>query len=186
MGAGIQDTDTEGFVRGCLEDDREAAEAFFIAFNPRLVRLLRRRVGDLLVAEDLAQETLIRALDSLDRIDPARPLWPWLKAIALNLAKDNARRSKREVPCYEISRGMPDEADRCDQAIMLEQALGALPGRHRAALSLRYLNDWKPSSLVCPVQPSTSCSYARGDAWAWNTSAWSRASRGPSYCRTTG
>jgi len=148
MGAGIQDIDAEGFVRGCLEDDREAAEAFFVAFNPRLVRLLRRRVGDLLLAEDLAQETLIRALDSLDRFDPARPLWPWLKAIALNLAKDNARRSEREVPCYEISRGMPDEADRCDQAIVLEQALGALPGRHRAALSLRYLNDWKPTDAA--------------------------------------
>ena len=148
MRASIQEFETVTVIHGCLHDDRAAIEAFFNAFNPRLVDLLRRRVGDRLVAEDLAQETLMRALAGLDHFDESRPMWPWLKAIALNLATDHARRTDREVPCEEIFSSEPDSSDRCEQAIMLDQAMSALSGRHRAALSLRYLNDWRPTEAA--------------------------------------
>lgn len=43
-------------------------------------------------AEDVAQETFLRAFQSLDRFDPDRPMRPWLLTIAANLAR-NRRRS---------------------------------------------------------------------------------------------
>ncbi len=38
--------------------------------------------------DDLAQESLTRALHYRDRFDMARPLWPWLKQIALRVFLD--------------------------------------------------------------------------------------------------
>ena len=90
----------------------------------------------------------MRALNAIDTFDASRPMWPWLKTIALNLAIDHVRRTDREVLCDEIFMSSSDESERCDQSMMLEQAMDALPGRHRAALSLRYLNDWRPTEAA--------------------------------------
>lgn len=42
-------------------------------------------------AEDVAQETMIRAYRALDRFDVTRPLRPWLLAIAGNTARNRQR-----------------------------------------------------------------------------------------------
>lgn len=65
------------------------------AFRPRLVRALRRRLGNHADAEDVAQDALLRAYEQRRRYDPARPLAAWLYTIAFRLATDHQRRSAR-------------------------------------------------------------------------------------------
>lgn len=48
-------------------------------------------LGDRQDAEDVAQETMIRAYRALDRFDVTRPLRPWLLAIAGNTARNRLR-----------------------------------------------------------------------------------------------
>jgi RNA polymerase sigma-70 factor, ECF subfamily len=68
-------------------------------YRPRLVMWLTARVGDQHTAEDLAQDALLRAYQGLASFDVSRPLWPWLKAIARNLAIDHIRSAqRRQVP----------------------------------------------------------------------------------------
>ena len=55
-------------------------------------RLAYLLLGDADEAEDVAQETFIRAYRALDRFDAQRPLRPWLMRITSNLAR-NQRRS---------------------------------------------------------------------------------------------
>jgi len=55
-------------------------------------RLAYLLLGDADDAEDVAQETFIRAYRALERFDASRPLRPWLLRIASNLAR-NQRRS---------------------------------------------------------------------------------------------
>lgn len=55
-------------------------------------RLAYLFLGDADEAEDIAQETFIRAYQALERYDVERPLRPWLLSIAANLAR-NRRRS---------------------------------------------------------------------------------------------
>ena len=117
-------------------------------FHPRLVRYCRFKTGDEALAEDIAQETLLRALDNLDRFDPRRPLWPWLKTVAGNLATDHARRRGREsrlceAVAAECEPVMHDDSlEFVHERPLLKQALSALPERQRTALALRYLNEW--------------------------------------------
>lgn len=77
---------------------RQGDEAAWVALVQRhqtaVFRLAYLLMGDADEAEDVAQETFIRAFYALARFDPARSLRPWLLQIARNLAL-NRRRSIR-------------------------------------------------------------------------------------------
>jgi RNA polymerase sigma-70 factor, ECF subfamily len=53
--------------------------------------LLSRRA----LADDVAQETFVRAFAALDQFDERRPIAPWLKRIAVNRAIDELRSERR-------------------------------------------------------------------------------------------
>ena len=63
-------------------------------------------------AEDLAQETFVRAFVHFDRFDPERPLLPWLLAIARRLCLDLLRREMLMPTTAEI----PATIDACGGA----------------------------------------------------------------------
>lgn len=58
-----------------------------------LQRLAYRMLGTLEDAEEVVQETMVRALER--RPDEDRPLRPWLTRVAMNLSRDRLRRRKR-------------------------------------------------------------------------------------------
>lgn len=65
-------------------------------FSGAVLKHLQRHCADAHLAEDLAQETLLRAARSRTRIaDLDRPV-AWLIRIATNLAKDTAERASRD------------------------------------------------------------------------------------------
>lgn len=59
--------------------------------QPRVYALLRRRIASSADAEDLAQETFVRAWQSLDRFDTGRCFRTWIHTIASRLAVDHLR-----------------------------------------------------------------------------------------------
>ena len=72
--------------------DGAAWETLMREHQQAVFRLAYLLVGDADEAEDIAQETFIRAYRALERFDASRPLRPWLLRIARNLAS-NRRRS---------------------------------------------------------------------------------------------
>lgn len=69
-----------------------AWEALVAQYQEPVFRLAYLFLGDPVEAEDIAQETFLRAWKALGSYDRSRPLRPWLLSIAANLAK-NRRRS---------------------------------------------------------------------------------------------
>lgn len=127
-----------------------AGEAFaelYRRYYPRLVRLCLRRTGDAYLAEDIAQETLLRALRYLSGFDTSRPMWPWLKTIATRIAYQHAQQTSRER-CSDIDQEDPEAyavespCHRIDDQLVLSAALDRVPTRQRAALVMRYVDDW--------------------------------------------
>lgn len=59
-----------------------------------VLQICRRWLGNVQDAEDATQETLVRALTSWHRLDPGRPLLPWLRQIAVN----RCRTRRSELP----------------------------------------------------------------------------------------
>jgi RNA polymerase sigma-70 factor, ECF subfamily len=82
------------------DGSRGSFDELVVRYRPRLVAFLARRLADAADAEDVAQETFVRAYDHLAAYDPARPFATWLFAIGKNVATNHAiartRRDARE------------------------------------------------------------------------------------------
>jgi RNA polymerase sigma-70 factor (ECF subfamily) len=134
-------------ARVCLEGREDASQTLYLRYFPRVVRFAYRRVGDHSLAEDIAQEALVRALDHIESFDVSRPMWPWLKAIASNLIVDHVRRCSDEERCY-ARLGLPPPEGTTAEDEALSEALANLPVRQRIAIALRYLDDWDPTQVA--------------------------------------
>ena len=66
-------------------------EAIVGRHQEAVFRLAYLLLGDADEAQDVAQETFIRAYRALDRFDASRPMRPWLLRIAANLARNRRR-----------------------------------------------------------------------------------------------
>ena len=121
------------------------AEEFCRAVWPRLVRALTSFTGDVGVAEELAQEALVRALERWDRVSEMDAPAMWVYRTGLNLARSRSRRRRTEhranQQATELRRSSvvagPDMAD----VLAVRQEIAALPDRQRAAIVLRYHAD---------------------------------------------
>jgi RNA polymerase sigma-70 factor (ECF subfamily) len=108
----------------------------------RLYWGLRRMCGDHQEAEDLTQETFIRAYRALSGYDTARvesmTVEPWLWTIALNLGRNHLRdRSRRPmlVKLEETSWDDPEPAD----GVAWDRRLSNLNRHQRTAVVLRHV-----------------------------------------------
>jgi RNA polymerase sigma-70 factor, ECF subfamily len=109
--------------------------------GPLLRYALHLTSGDRQRAEDIVQETLLRAWLHPEAISE-RPARPWLFAVARNLAVD-AYRARRARP-REVGEGAldlvaaPDEADRALESWAVADALRSLRPEHRGVLLETY------------------------------------------------
>jgi RNA polymerase sigma-70 factor (ECF subfamily) len=91
---------TEELAARARSGSRGSFDELVVRLRPRLVAFVARRLPDAADAEDVAQETFLRAYDHLDRYDPAQPFATWLFTIGKNVAANHAvsrnRRSARE------------------------------------------------------------------------------------------
>jgi RNA polymerase sigma-70 factor (ECF subfamily) len=114
-----------------------------------------RMLGSAQDAEDLAQETLLRAWRALERFEPRAQFQTWLYRIATNACLDELERRPRrpepidpfpdrpvgeaEAPLYDpVAR----YAIREGMELALIRAIQELPGRQRAALIFRDVLGW--------------------------------------------
>src|SRR5882757_2414646 len=110
---------------------RGSFDELVVRLRPRLVAFLARRLADAADAEDVAQETFLRAFDHLDRYDATRPFLTWLFAIGKNIATNHGIARGRRDARHERSR--PVEAA-LGEAI--EAANGEAVGQAREASDL--------------------------------------------------
>jgi RNA polymerase sigma-70 factor (ECF subfamily) len=122
--------------------DEELVRALYAEHAAALLRFtLRMTDGDRQRAEDIVQETLLRAWLHPEAI-AERPARPWLFAVARNLAVD-AHRARKARP-MEVGEGalnlvpVPDEADRVLESWAVADALATLRHDHRQVLIETY------------------------------------------------
>jgi len=134
--------------------DPSSLEALLVTFAPRVYGLLFRLIGRADIAEDLMQETMLRAFRSLDTYHPEGKFRAWVFRIAVNLARDWIRRQPRE-PSVSIDEGddppvaaslrtvdPPDKGmTRREGSRRVEVAIARLSAADREVLLLRYYGD---------------------------------------------
>ena len=118
-------------------------DALFREFHQPLVRYLTRRLGDRDWAEEVAQETFLRAARQKEIINERS----WLFAVATNLVRDEARKDARRKRHLELlAHEERERQDTVPQVVAMEsaetaaqarRALEALTERDREALLMR-------------------------------------------------
>ncbi len=141
--------------------DEDLVRALYAEHAAALLRyVLRMTGGDRQRAEDIVQETLLRAWLHPEAI-AGRPARPWLFAVARNLAVD-AHRARKARP-HEVGEtalsltAVPDEADRVLESWAVADALAALRPDHRLVLLETYYRGRSvaEAALVLGIPPGT-------------------------------
>ncbi|MEX0718175.1 MAG: sigma-70 family RNA polymerase sigma factor [Planctomycetaceae bacterium] len=144
-------------VEDARRGDREAFGELVRRYERRVIRVIRRFVRDRDLADDLAQETFLRAYERLDQFDPSRRFGPWLFRIGVNLTLDHLRKRKRRgrfALFSEKSSGPPPDPGVADprQRKELNQEIWAVleqvPEKYRAVLVLRDLENFSTSEIA--------------------------------------
>jgi RNA polymerase sigma-70 factor, ECF subfamily len=122
--------------------DEAALRAAYAAHGPELYRFAARALGDNGAAEEVVQETFLRAWRSGDRFDPALgSLRTWLFAIARNVVIDVTRkRSSRPQWLTDVpsEAGTEDPLENVMVAWHVEEALRRISDDHRVAIVETY------------------------------------------------
>jgi RNA polymerase sigma-70 factor, ECF subfamily len=121
-------------------------ERLFREYNAHLVRYLTRRLGDSDHAEEIAQETFLRAMRQLEKGAPLSSERSWLFAVATNMVRDEARKEERRRSRLEMLKAEAREAERDihplpiereENAALARRAMESLTERDREALLMR-------------------------------------------------
>jgi RNA polymerase sigma-70 factor (ECF subfamily) len=141
-------------IRLARQGDQAAWEDLMRAHQEPVFRLAYLLLGDPDEAEDIAQETFLRAYKALDGFDTERPLRPWLLRIASNLAHNRHRSIGRYLAA--LMRFAQQDPDRIkvttiepeDEGHALWQAVRQMTKSFQEVIYLRYFLDMSENEIV--------------------------------------
>jgi RNA polymerase sigma-70 factor, ECF subfamily len=161
----MSNTDLE-LVERLLRGERAAFEHFFNEYYPKLYRFAKRRLPDAAVAEDIAQATVCRALESLRGYRGEAALFSWLCTICRRelsarweemrgwssaprvVEDDPAIRAALESLLASETLDPVRAADRAQVRESILAALDYLPAPYGDILEWKYLRDMSMEEIA--------------------------------------
>lgn len=140
----------------CLRGQRNSFGQLVLRYEKRLWKVIYRFVRDRELADDLTQESFLRAYERLDQFDPSRRFGPWLFRIGVNLTLDFLRKRKRRgwVSMFsELSHEhqaepvAQDTRDNDDLKQEVRLVLDEIPEKYRTVLILRELENFSTTEI---------------------------------------
>jgi RNA polymerase sigma-70 factor (ECF subfamily) len=128
-------------------DPRTSLLTLYDQALPEVYGYLLHRCGRTALAEDLTAETFLAAVDAVRRESPPPISVGWLIGVARHKLVDHWRRLAREERTLSAVVDDPTYASQDDpwdaklDSLRAHETLEALAPQHRAALTLRYLDD---------------------------------------------
>jgi RNA polymerase sigma-70 factor (ECF subfamily) len=141
----MSSTDERGLALRAQQGDRDAFAEIVRRHQQAVFNAAYHVLGNIHDAEDVAQETFIRAYQFFDRFDINRSLAPWLKRIAVNVCLNRLEGSKPASSLDDERVAAPDpgpgpEAQTVsrDRSERIRNELSRLPPRYRLVIELRH------------------------------------------------
>ena len=137
------DSSEHAIYRAAIQGDREAFEMVIRSVSRNLFAIAYGILQNREEAEDVVQDTFVKAWKSRWRVRDSAKLPAWLGTIARHRARDLARK-KRPEPLpenFEAQEVVESAGHTADLDGEVRSALAQLPELHRVALTLRYFED---------------------------------------------
>jgi RNA polymerase sigma-70 factor (ECF subfamily) len=161
MSEPTRNTDQRLLLAAAQAGDERAFRRLVEPYRHALYVHCYRMLGSVQDAEDLAQETLLRAWRALERFEPRAQFQTWLYRIATNACLDELERRPRrpqlidpfpdqqvgeaEAPVYDPAARY---AIREGMELALVRAIQQLPGRQRPVLIFRDVLGWSAPEVA--------------------------------------
>ena len=154
--------DENAWIRQAQKGSDEAFTNLVETYQKPVYNLCYRMLGEPEVAEDAAQETFLRAYQSLNRYDASRPFGTWLLSIAAHYCIDRLRKKKFTVFSVDaededgmtIELADPSSPDPEGESVKradrdrLHMYLKNLDETDRAAVVMRYWHDYSEVEIA--------------------------------------
>jgi RNA polymerase sigma-70 factor (ECF subfamily) len=139
------DSNEHAIYRAAIQGDRDAFEMIIRTFSRSLFAIAYGILQNREEAEDVVQDTLVKAWKSRWRIRDSAKFPAWLSTIARHRARDLARRRRPEPLPYDFESAETVEAktetENVDLNCEVHAALSQLPELQRMAVTLRYFEE---------------------------------------------
>jgi RNA polymerase sigma-70 factor (ECF subfamily) len=141
--------DERDLVAKAKKGDMDAFESLVRKYQKTVYILCRHITGAHQTADDLSQDTFIKAYLALPHFIDGHAFFPWLRRIALNNCFNHLKRSRRERPLAEEGKvarhnflsspneSPPDSVQREEMEQRFKKALQTLPPDQKVIFSLR-------------------------------------------------
>jgi len=166
-GERVEDVDRDLVVRA-RGGEAEAFEAIVRSYQRRVYGVALRMTRRHEVADDITQETFVRAYSHLNRFELGRPLAPWLTRIAVNLSINHLNGApKRERPFSDgdgpggeppAKEGEPDPLTLLlskEFQRALDAAVEQLPVEQKAVFVLKVHEEMRYEEIAAVLEIST-------------------------------
>jgi RNA polymerase sigma-70 factor (ECF subfamily) len=133
--------------------DQEAFGKLVERYQRRVYTVIYRFVRNHTEADDLAQESFIRAFKAIGRFDLRYPFSPWMYKIAINLTLNHLKKRKLKMSDVDLeqrpSGNNPQTVMEQDQTRRkVHKAIAKLPLKLRQVLVLRVYEDWPYAQIA--------------------------------------
>jgi RNA polymerase sigma-70 factor (ECF subfamily) len=148
-------------VQRVLQGDKEAYGILLERYKNLVYRTALNSLGDCDQAEDVVQETFLRAYQNLERLHNPDLFGFWLSGIARNICRNIHRDQKnalvsmdhlKDVELAEIPQENPFNKTELVQA--LRKAILLIPDKYREILELRYMEGYSCEGIASFCQLS--------------------------------
>ena len=143
----------------------EELARMMLTYGNQLVGLCTGLLGDHMLAQDVVQETFIRAFRHMDRFrgENEGSEKAWLTRIAINLCRDYQRsRWFRFIDRNTSFDMLPEQSTPVkDEHMELYEAVMQLPGKYKEVILLHYYQDMDAAEIAVSLRVSLSSVYRR-------------------------
>lgn len=158
-------------VRRVQEGEKAAFDILVQKYQHKIISLVGRYVKDPMIAEDVAQESFIKAYRAIERFRGDSAFYTWLYRIAINTAKNHLVATARRVPLDGVDAADAEQYD--DGALLRDQStpesemltdeirdivfatIDNLPEDLRMAITLREIENMSyeeiAEAMECPI-----------------------------------
>jgi RNA polymerase sigma-70 factor, ECF subfamily len=137
---------------GAAGHDDDFVRSLYHEHGRSLLAYAARLTNDRFAAEDVVQETLLRAWRNADRLAGSDVVRAWLLTVARNIVIDRLRaQSARPKEIAESAMTTPvtgDHGERVVNAVTMSSAVNALPAHHREILVEVYYRGSRPADVA--------------------------------------
>lgn len=157
MAQGRQSSDTD-LVRNSLAGDTDAFAELVERYRRPIYALALQKVHDPADADDVAQESFIKAYRALNSLRDPERFGSWIYGIALRGAMDWLRLRGRTVSLHSglepFARPFEDTAEVKELVEAVMNAVGELSDAHRLVVTLRYIHGLTAKDIATQLGES--------------------------------